>query len=166
MLITSIVILLVLLFLNYLPVWIIISSNKYNHIQGIVFAFLFIGIWVYKISVEIELQDSKKLELKEAVYKSTNRSRARVKRYYHEIWDYVYMDKNKLKNLEEKKSALSALLLRVLTIDAAILLVMAYRGRKLFRKQKEYYSKNMVKYAIFLALCLLIEIINYQYLAL
>jgi len=162
----TIVIFIILLLVNYLPVWLLVSSNKYNYIQGIVFGILFMGIWAYKINVEIELQDAKKMDLKEAVYKSTHRSKARVRSYYHEIWDFVYFDEKKYQTELEKKSELSAILLRVLTVESFILLYLAYRGKKSIKKQAEFYSKNIMKYSIFLLLCLIIEYLNYNYLAL
>jgi hypothetical protein len=166
MILLTLIIIVILLFINYLPVWLLISSNRYNYIQGIIFGILFIGIWGYKVYVEIELQDTKKMDLKEAVYKSTHRSKARVRSYYHEIWDFVYFDEKKYQTELEKKSELSAILLRVLTVESFILLYLAYRGKKSIKKQAEFYSKNIMKYSVFLILCCIIEFLNYNFLAL
>jgi len=164
MLVITLSIALLLLIINYIPIWLVMSSNRYSYYPALIFAVLFVGIWAYKIQTEIELQNSQVMDLKESVFRSTNRSKARMRLRYHDPWEYIYINMDKVDSAYNSKREKSALLLRTLTIDALIVLLLAYKGKKRYHTKTEYYARNIRTYYILLGFCILVEFLNHEFL--
>jgi len=154
---------LVLLLINYLPCLLLVSSNRYTYYQGLIFGLLFVGIWFYTIQSQIEIDGLKKMELNEIAYTSTHRSRARVKLRFHNPYEYIAINLNKVENQIEDRQNKVSFLLKLLTIDALIVTFFAVLGRNKYYAKKDFYTKKIYLYAVFTIFCFITEILNNLY---
>lgn len=161
MVVASLITACILLVLNFVPAILIASPNRFNYVQSIIFATLFFGVWFYKIKSDLDFQDAHKMDLQEKVYKSTYRAKYREIRKYHDPSLYVVIDDNKLLNDELMQRDFSATLMRILSIDALMVLLFNYYGYKNLRPFRGYYKKKMILYSVFLAFCIGVEFFNY-----
>ena len=157
------IVVLVLFLINYIPCLLLVSSNRYSYFQEIIFGLLFIGIWFYNIQSQIEIDGLKKMELNEVEYTNTHRSRARVKLKFHNPYEYIAINLNKVENQIEDRQNKVGFLLKILTIDALIVTLLAVAGRRKYGAKKEFYSKKIYLYAGFTIFCFVIEILNNLY---
>jgi hypothetical protein len=161
MVVPSIIMACIMLVLNFVPAMLISSPNRYNYAQSIIFATLFFGVWFYKIKSDLDFQDAHKMDLQEKVYKSTYRAKYREIRKYHDPSLYVVVDNNKLMNDELMQRDFSAMLMRILTVDALMVLLFNYYGYKHVRPFKGYYKKKIILYTVFFLFCVGVEFFNY-----
>lgn len=157
----SLIILVILLLVNLVPAVLISSPNRYNYVQSIIFGTLFFGIWFYKIKSDLDFQEARKMNLQESVYKKSYKAKYREIRRYHDPSQFVVVDDNLLENDALLQRDFSALLMRILTIDALVVFYFNYRGFKRVRPFKKYYRKKLVLYAVFVLFCVGVEFFNY-----
>jgi cbb3-type cytochrome oxidase subunit 3 len=142
--------------LNTISSWFLYRSKTYMWFANGLFTLLFVGYWVYRIQQQSDLQQSRRLALKDQVFQNSNRSKVRESLAYHDLWDFYIKDQRSFDREEDRVRQVQSVILLSCCLQIVFTL---YRLRKAERKFPMFlpdYQKQRKFYWIMLGFCLLV----------